>query len=421
MLLWIGFAVLTAGVIAYLARPLLGPADSLQPPQTADLAVYRDQLRAIDAEREQGLLDASEAEAARAELARRLLRAADEARIGAGDGDAKEASSGTQVDGPRSRSAMARPLVIAASALLPVLSIGIYLWVGSPTLPGLPFAERAAQGTGQRSITDLIGMVETRLRDNPNEGRGWEVLAPVYMKQQRYDDAARAYANSLRLNGESPERLSGLAEALVLANNGLVVPDARKAYQRLLVLAPDRPEPRFWLALAKEQDGDLAGGIADLDGMLKSAPTDAPWRSLVEAKLGEMRTVLAGGGAQKSPATGSSREAAAGAPVALSGDRDAAGLRREAGPGAAEMAAAAQMTPEERSAFITKMVEGLAARLAENGKDLEGWKRLARAYKVMGREADAVKALADARRAFEGDTSAQDALDALAKNLGIGS
>jgi cytochrome c-type biogenesis protein CcmH len=91
------------------------------------------------------------------------------------------------------------------------------------------------------------------------------------------------------------------------------------------------------------------------------------------------------------------------------------------GPGAADMAAAAQMTPEERSAFISKMVEGLAARLAADGKDLEGWKRLMRAYKVMGREVEAAKALSDARRALEGDKPALEALDALARDLGIGS
>lgn len=423
MLLWIGFAVLTAGVIAYLARPLLGPSDASPPPHSADLAVYRDQLRAIDVEREQGLLDPSEAEAARTELARRLLRAADEAQVEAADSEVARQSAPSQGGGPQSSGMATRPLVFVASAAIPILSIGIYLLVGSPNLPDLPLAERTAQGNPDRSITDLIGMVEARLRNHPDDGRGWEVLAPVYMKQQRFDDAARAYANALRVNGESAERVAGFAEALVMANNGLVVPDARKAYKRLLALAPDRPEPRFWLALAKEQDGDLSGGIADLDAMLKSAPNDAPWRSLVQSKLDEMRNAVAGGGTRSGQEADSSSDVAAragGAGAAASGGR-ASGTQPPAGPGAAEIAAAAQMTDEERSAFIAKMVDGLAARLAANGKDLEGWKRLARAYKVMGREAEAAKALADARRAFDGDKAALEVLDALARDLGIGS
>ena len=421
MLLWIGFAVLTAGVIAVLARPLLGPVDLSPQQQSADLAVYRDQLRAIDTESEQGVLDPSEAEAARTELARRLLRAAEEVQAAATNHESEAQPAQYQDGGAKPRSLMSKPLVIAIATLVPLISIAIYLVVGSPALPGLPFAERVAQGKQERSITDLIGLVEARLREHPDDGRGWEVLGPVYMKQQRFDDAARAYANSLRINGESPERLAGFAEALVLANNGIVVADARKAYQRLLTLAPDQPESRFWLALAKEQDGDLAGGIADLEVMLKSAPDDAPWRSLVETKLGEMKTALSGGGAQSAPAPGSTKEAAATPSGSPQKTPAPAGPQSRPGPGAAEMAAAAQMSHEERSAFIAKMVEGLAARLAADGKDLEGWKRLARAYKVMGRETDAIKALADARRAFEGDRPALEDLDALARDLGIGS
>lgn len=430
MLLWIGFAVLTAGVIAFLARPLLSPVASPLP-QSADLAVYRDQLRAIDMEREQGLLDPTEAEAARAELGRRLLRAADEARGAAGEQGGDGQPIARQDEGAKPHFLKSRPLVIGIATLVPLISIAIYLTVGSPALPGLPFAERVANGKSERSIIDLIGMVEARLREHPDDGRGWEVLGPVYMKQQRFDDAARAYANSLRLNGESAARLAGFAEALVLANNGIVIPDARKAYRRLLVLAPDQSEPRFWLALAKEQDGDLAGAIGDLDAMLKGAPDGAPWRTLVESKLGELREALAGGGARRAPQSGSTESGSTGRDSTENAASAASGVPRQTtdpalpqsqpGPGAADMAAAAQMTPEERSAFISKMVEGLAARLAADGKDLEGWKRLMRAYKVMGREVEAAKALSDARRALEGDKPALEALDALARDLGIGS
>ncbi len=423
MLLWIGFAVLTAGVIAVLARPLVRPADPHADSQSADLAVYRDQLRAIDSEREQGLLEASEAEAARTELGRRILRAAEqspEVEAANADSPGEPAGSGHAAGtGPEQTSASggARALVYAAGLLIPLLSIGVYLGVGSPGLPGTPFAERVAKSGPGRSIDELIGLVEKRLRAQPEDGQGWEVVAPVYMKQQRYNDAARAFANSIRLNGETPDRVAGFAEALVLANNGLIVPDARRAYERLLKIAPDRVEARFWLALAKEQEGDLAGGIADLEKLLPSAPADAPWRSLVEGKLGEMRTALAGGtsGAGEGGGEAAKTPGPATAERAPPHDSDAPG------PNAADVAAVQQMSPEERSAFITQMVDGLAARLAENGKDLEGWKRLARAYKVMGRDSDAVKAIADARRALAEDAAAIQAIDALAKDLGIGS
>ena len=410
MLLWIGFAILTAGVIIALVRPLLRPAEAMSQSAAADVEVYRDQIRAIDAEAEQGLIEANEAEAARAELARRLIRAADSV-----DG-ASAPPADTQV--PRTRE---RTLLYGASALIPVLSIGVYLAVGSPNLPGTAYGERIAGSHNGRSITELVGLVEARLKANPGDAQGWEVIAPVYLKQRRFNDAARAYANSLRLNGETPDRIAGFAEALVMANNGLIVPDARKAYERLRTIAPDEPEPKFWLAIAKEQDGDIAGSIADLEVMLKEAPADAPWKEMVEGRLGELRTALTRGAAATAPPA-----TVAGAPAGAPATTDdakapAVAADRSRGPSAADVAAVEQLTPEQRSAFIQQMVDGLAARLAKDGKDLDGWKKLARAYKVMGREADAARAIADARRAFDGDTAALEAIDVLAKDLGIGS
>ncbi len=71
--------------------------------------------------------------------------------------------------------------------------------------------------------------------------------------------------------------------------------------------------------------------------------------------------------------------------------------------------------------MIARMVQGLAERLEKGGRDLDGWQRLARAYKVMGREADAKAAIAKARANFPGDAAAQTALDELARSLGLGS
>ncbi len=77
------------------------------------------------------------------------------------------------------------------------------------------------------------------------------------------------------------------------------------------------------------------------------------------------------------------------------------------------------MSPEEREAFIASMVDRLATRLKENGKDLEGWIKLARAYKVLGRDSDAKGAIQSARENFAGDQASLAALDKSAESLGI--
>src|SRR5262245_20351665 len=129
MLLWLCFALLSAAIVALLLRPLRdAPAQSVAPAE-ADLAVYRDQLRELDAERDRGLFTDGEIEGARAEVARRLLkRAGGEASAAAGD-DAVSL-------------ARARKVYIGIAALLPVVGIALYLAGGSPHLPDAPFAER---------------------------------------------------------------------------------------------------------------------------------------------------------------------------------------------------------------------------------------------------------------------------------------
>ena len=76
---------------------------------------------------------------------------------------------------------------------------------------------------------------------------------------------------------------------------------------------------------------------------------------------------------------------------------------------------------DERQKVINEMVEGLAVRLEKDGKDLEGWMRLVRAYSVLGRTSEASAALAGARSNFAGDERSLAQLNALAQSLGIGS
>jgi cytochrome c-type biogenesis protein CcmH len=217
-------------------------------------------------------------------------------------------------------------------------------------------------------------------------------VAPVYLKLGRFKDAADAYARAAQLNGESVKLLAGLAEASMLANDGVVSDEARRAYDRILTLEPDRIEARFWLAVAKEQDGKLNEALADYRALLSAAPATAPWRAAVAERLEELTQRLAAGG---KPAS--------------------------SGPSAAEMAAAQALSPEERNRMIAGMVEGLAQRLKQNGNDLAGWRRLLNAYVVLDRKSDAREALAEARRNFAGDERALGELSTLAVSLGLGS
>jgi cytochrome c-type biogenesis protein CcmH len=185
-----------------------------------------------------------------------------------------------------------------------------------------------------------------------------------------------------------------LARAIIMQQNGIVDERARKAFEKVRSLQPDDVEPKVWLAIAKEQDGDLAGAAAEYRALLAQPGIDDPWKGLLEERARGVAAKL-------------------GQPVPPAPAQPPAAAAKEA------PASVGEMTPAQRQAFIEQMVDGLALRLKSNGKDLEGWMRLVRAYSVLGRTRDASTALASARSNFADDPKALGELKALADTLGI--
>ncbi|MBX9684586.1 MAG: c-type cytochrome biogenesis protein CcmI [Hyphomicrobium sp.] len=384
MLFWLAVAVLAAVVTFAVTRPLLQDGKLDGEPSSADVAVYKDQLLEIVADRDRGVMSDVEADAARTEIARRLLRRVDKA----GATGAKKPGAMRQVG------VNAKPVFTIASLALPLASLGLYLSYGEPGLPAQPLSQRLAAPAAGASTNDLIAKVEATLQKNPQDGRGWDVIAPVYLAEGRASDAASAYATAMRLLGENASRLQGFADARIRAENGVVPDDAKVALKALLAAEPQRREPRIWLALAKEQDGDRAGAAADYRALLADAPKDAPWRQAIEDRLQLVE-----------------RGPVAGAPSTPAKSGSATVDAR-----AAEVAA---MSPEQRDAMIATMVTGLAERLKSEKTDLIGWQKLIRAYQVLGRKDDVAKALTDARTGLAGDEARLRQLEDWVKQLGL--
>src|SRR5436305_3440770 len=203
MTLWFVFALMTAAAIFAVLWPL-GRGTRGGPRGGTDLAVYRDQLDEIARDRAARLIGESEAEGARVEVSRRLIAAADSQVP-----DATASASG----GTLRRRAAALAVLIA----LPALAAALYLKLGSPQMPGQPLASRATTPMQERTLDTLVAQVEDHLAKNPDDGRGWEVVAPVYMRLGRFDDAVKARRNALRLNGASAIREADLGESLMAA------------------------------------------------------------------------------------------------------------------------------------------------------------------------------------------------------------
>ncbi|MCK0208999.1 c-type cytochrome biogenesis protein CcmI [Starkeya koreensis] len=383
MLLWIAFSLMTAAAILAVLWPLrAGASAPAASAAQADLAVYRDQLAEIERDRESGLIGPAEGEAARAEVARRILRATAEAEAG------RVTACGADL----------RRRAVAVIALLgvPLLASGLYFTLGSPLYPPQPLAQRLEARPDQSDIAILIRKVEGHLEANPDDGRGYEVVAPIYARIGRLDDAVRAWSNAIRLLGSNAQRQTGLGEALVAQSGGVVTAEAKAAFQAALAQAPDDPKARYFLGLAAEQDGQPAEAARLWSALAAASPPDAPWQGLLRESLARV---------------------GAPAPAVAPGQ----GSGQGAGPGAADVAAAGSLSPEERQQMVRGMVQRLSDRLAQDGDDLDGWLRLMRAWNVLGEADKAKAAAADARTHFAKDDGALGRIDTLARELGLGS
>src|SRR5216683_6373119 len=204
MSLWFVFALMTAAAIFAVLWPL---GRHGQPQKDgSEAVVYKDQLTEIDRDVAAGLIGSSEAEAARVEISRRLLAAADNQR-----------------DPPLTSSvSLRRSAAIIALVGLPIVAVALYLALGSPQLGDLPLAQRTRAPDGAQPLENLVAQVEVHLEKNPTDGRGWNVIAPVLARLGRYDDAVRAYRNSITYNGDSAQRRADLGETLATAAGGVL-------------------------------------------------------------------------------------------------------------------------------------------------------------------------------------------------------
>ncbi len=348
---------------------------------------YEDQLAEIDRDRARGLIAESEAEAARAEAARRLLRASREGH-----------TEDSTLAEPRLR--QRRAASAFALSTIPLVALLAYGHYGSPNLPSQTEADRQAVKSGGQEVLKAIAEVEARLARTPNDVRGWKVIAPVYMRLGRFADAARAYETVIRLQGEDAELLASLGEALVAADEGQVSTDASKRFERALELDPKIAKPQFYLARRDELAGDLPGAIRRLEALVRQGPADAPWMQLVQNSLTRLKSAPV-------PAT-PSREGA---------DSSAQNAEPMKPPSGADL----QALPPERLAAIRGMVEGLDHRLAEKGGSVEEWVRLVRSYRALGERDKALSALDRGRKALAGNAADRARLDSEAAELGLGS
>ncbi|WP_265515658.1 c-type cytochrome biogenesis protein CcmI [Nitratireductor luteus] len=368
MMFWIFAALLTLAASLAVMRPFLRKSADAAHGDQHDIAVYRDQLAELERERERGLLDEGEAEEARAEIGRRIL--------GLQKSDAsQEAANGNQ-------GALVKVVAIAAVLSVPVVSWATYQLIGRPDIPAQPLAARLEKDPAQASLDELVARAENYLAENPQDARGWDTLGPVYIRLGRYRDAANAFRKAIDTAGGTAEREAALGEALVGVGEGVVTGEAEAAFIRAREHDPANPRARFYLGMAAAQEGDSARAGKIWRALAEELDDASPWKGAAASALADL--------------TGGS-------------------------PSQNDDAATDSNSAYERQQMIEGMVASLDAKLRDNPRDAEGWRRLIRSYVVLNKPSEAKDALDRAVAAFGAGSEEADALNAFAKELGVSS
>jgi cytochrome c-type biogenesis protein CcmH len=390
MTLWLLLAAITALALILIVRPLLREQQGGASRQVLETAIYRDRLAEVKRDLERGLLSPAEAEAAEVEISRRML-------------NVTEAKTSATVEAAAVRSRWLAAALV--TAILPLGTVILYLVVGSPDEPGHPFLARQAErdAAAQHVGTDMGAAIERlakRLEQDSDNLEEWTLLARSYTAAGRYQEAVEAYQRALDLSGRRPDLLGVYGETLVAAAGGVVTPDAREVFEEVLVIQPENPGPRFYLGLASAQSGDGRGALEIWLAIEAEAPPGTPWLSALRQNIDRTAAEFGIDPASIAPR----RPAPAAAP----------------GPSAEDMAAARSMSGEEQNDMIRSMVARLAERLEQEPGDVEGWLRLAQAYRVLGENEDAAQAVR--RAAAAGDTAPPELrarVEQMARDLGV--
>jgi len=352
-------ALMTALAIAVIGWPILRPRRAPPPPRREhDIAVYRDQLAELERDQARGVIDASQAQAARLEIERRLLAASkDQER-------------------PAAPRPMLRHITLALAAILPLAGFAFYLATGRPDLPAMPFADQVRGTSNAQAAQRQIDELQKRLAQKPDDVANWALLGRTNFEIGKYKEAANAFGRAVALVQDRADLLAAYAEALILANEGVVTPAALQALDSALAKAPDDANSNFYRGAADLQAGNMRAALERWLALEARSPEDAVY-------LPELRRQIA------LAAKDSGID-----PQSIRPDRKAPPVT--SGPSSEDVDRMSKLSPQEREQAIRSMVDGLEARLKTAPEDVEGWRRLGRARLVLNQADKAIEAFSEA-------------------------
>ena len=279
---WLIGALFAAGALLFILPPLLARHAPVRISRgAANLAIYRDQSRELDADLAAGTLNAAQHAKARRELEARLLEDV---------ADAQTAPTAL---------ARGRGAAIVAGFAIPLGALALYLVVGNPQaiVPAPEVSAGAsAHGVNAGSVDGLVERLAARMRENPADPEGWRLLGRSYGALGRFNEAAQAYAKAAaRLPGDAGI-LADYAESLAMAQDGRLQGEPEGIIERALAADPGNLKAHALGGSAAFGKEDYTGAIRHWERLLLLVPAQSEHARAVQASIAQARSL---GGAKR--------------------------------------------------------------------------------------------------------------------------
>ena len=270
---------LTLWVVIWFARVLLRPVQGAGvSSQGLNAAIYRDQLQALERDRAGGFISAADFETTRDELQLRLL---DETQ------DEKQNPTVSQPGFWTSRKS-----VVLIALLMPLGSAGFYAWLGNPS--AIEPTNASVQVGSNPQVLKMVETLAARLKEKPDNPKGWAMLARSYKVLGRFEEAEQAYLKAGEIVNSDPNLLVDYADLLAVRANsidGLPLELVNKALQ----LDPLQPTALMMSGVAAYHRGDFSGAIAQWEKLLTVLEPGSTDAQQVEADIAQAKSKLKSG------------------------------------------------------------------------------------------------------------------------------
>lgn len=378
MIFWIVAAILAFLATLCVVMPLARNKDKLVSNIQLDKALYLARIGEIEQDRKLSRISNEQAEAAKSEEGRKLISVA-------------KFEKENETQSSPFRSIIFYRWIQGISLIsIPLISLSVYLLLGSPFMPDQSLASRISADPAGQTMEENVARVEAHLAKSPDDASGWAVLAPVYSRMNRFTDAANAWARVLQLNSNYPEVRSMLAEAILKTTGGIVTKQARDLFLSELKINPASAKSRYYIALSLSQEGNFEEASTSWQLLIDGSNSQAPW---LETAKQFRDQALERSGIKLSPQIA--------AP----------------GPTKKQMIEAQKLSENDRASMIQNMVDGLALKLEDDPSNQKSWLRLIRAYKVLGDKQAAISAILKATKAHETDAKFISSLNEIKQEI----